>query len=135
MMEKYKVVKDTELYSDFHPGFLSHPDTGRLLRKTNVEAIKAALKTLLLTDKQERPFSDIGSDIRKSLFEPFSPQSEHTIKQRVIECIEAYEPRCKLQEVFVQADVDRNAYQVKIVFVPLGRSDLETLDVRITRLR
>ena len=43
-------------YRDFDIQFRRHPSTGKLLIKKDDEAVKQALKTLILTNFYEKPF-------------------------------------------------------------------------------
>ncbi len=57
-------------YKDFDLSFRKHPVTKKLIIKKNDEAVKQALKNLILTNLFERPFRPLfGSDITKTLFE------------------------------------------------------------------
>ncbi len=47
-------AKNRDLFSDFNQSFLPHPNTGQIIRKTNVDAVKMSLRNLVLTNKYER---------------------------------------------------------------------------------
>ena len=84
-------------FQDFNTSLAVHPVRKDLSLKSDVDAVKQSIKSLILTDKMERPFQPtIGCDIRKSLFENFTPQTIMVAKQRIGETIEQYEPRCNI---------------------------------------
>ena len=56
-----------------------HPISKDIRKKTNVEALKQSIKTLVLLNHYEKPFHpDIGCDVYKSLFEPFEGRFTET---------------------------------------------------------
>ena len=87
------VYKDVDLLFDVHPV------TRKLNTLTNNRAISRALKTLVLTDKGERPYQPfLGGNIRSRLFDLASNglQIEADIKQDIEDVIRNYEPRAEL---------------------------------------
>jgi hypothetical protein len=104
-------------FSDIALGFNAHPVTGNLQRKTDDEAIKQSVKSLVLTDFFERPFKpNIGCSIRYLLFELFTPATKQMMENAIGEVIRNYEPRVLLQTVNVKEDQDRNRLQATIIF-------------------
>ncbi len=43
-------------WADLDLDFVAHPITKDIVRKTNVEAVKRAVKNLILTNKYDKPF-------------------------------------------------------------------------------
>lgn len=104
-------------FSDIALGFKAHPVTGNLQRKTDDEAIKQSVKSLILTNFYERPFKpDIGCSIRYMLFELFTPATKQIMENAISEVIENYEPRVILQTVNIKEDQDRNSLEATIIF-------------------
>ena len=59
------------IYSDIDMDFSSNPVTQDIYKKTNVEAVKQALKNIMLTPFYSKPFApNYGSPIAGLLFEP-----------------------------------------------------------------
>lgn len=75
--EKVSIFKDLSL------SFKAHPLTGEPVRVLNENSINQAFKNIILTDKKERPFSNIkfGANIRAKLFEVMTPTVERDIKE------------------------------------------------------
>ena len=97
-------------FQDFNTSLAVHPVNGDLSLKQDFDAVKQSIKNLVLTDKLERPMQPtIGCDIRKSLFENFSPQTIVMAKQQIAETVGQYEPRAELINIEASADEDNNA--------------------------
>ena len=71
-------------YKDLSVSFKSNPSTGDFGIVKNENAIKQAVRNLLLTDLGERPFQpNIGSRIKGLLFEPWDVFSADEIKGEI----------------------------------------------------
>lgn len=106
-----------EVFSDLDIGFVSHPITNRLTRKTNREAVRQSVKSLILTDFYERPYkSDIGCNIRAYLFELFTPDIKQRIESSVREIISNYEPRADVIAVLAEDYPDTNTLLISVAF-------------------
>ena len=128
--------KKTELYSDFLTNFDVNPVTGFLARTTNEEAVKQALKNLILTSTGER-FYDTrkGSKIRNSLFEPLNPSDLEIIKLQAQETIRAYEPRANLLDIRLNDSLDLNSYALTFIFSIINIQNPLELTINIKRVR
>lgn len=123
-------------YSDFGADVATHPMTGDLSRLTNGQAVKRAVRNLLMTGQYERPFRPyIGSGLGKYLFEPIGPVTAELIKQSIITTIENFEPRALLTSVVVRVSPDLNAYEATITFGIVNIPESVTLDVVLERVR
>ena len=79
----------------------------KLIIKKNDEAIKQALKNLILTNLFERPFRPLfGSDITKTLFENYDPITESNLETFILTAIQNYEPRVIVSDINIFADPD-----------------------------
>lgn len=136
-LDRYTTTsKKSELYSDFFTNLTPHPATKQLVRKVNEEAVKGAIRNLLLTNKYERPFQpDLGSNIRKLLFEHISPENSNLLKTYVTETIENNEPRCKLINVIVNESEAQQSYFITVLFYIINRTEPVELTVTLYRVR
>jgi phage baseplate assembly protein W len=126
----------TEIYSDIDIAFIPNPNTKRLQRKTNRDAVRQSVKSLILTDFYERPFkSDIGCSLRYYLFELFTPAVKQQMENAVREVISNYEPRADVIEVLVEERPDLNALTVSVAFMVLNDPNPVILDVILERVR
>lgn len=124
-------------YSDIGLGFIAHPITGNVQRKTDVDSIKQSVKSLVLTDFYERPFKPrIGCSIRYFLFELFTPATKQIMEATIAEVIENYEPRVLLDTVNVIENPDQNSLTATIIFYIRNRpNEPIDLDLIIERVR
>jgi phage baseplate assembly protein W len=115
-------------YKDIDLDFAAHPVTKDILKKTNEYAIAAAIRNLLLTSHYERPFKpDLGSNLKKFLFEPIDNITTSLIQDSIFETIQNYEPRVEISEVVAIPNFDEDGYDVKVVF--FIRNTIEPLSV------
>lgn len=123
-------------YSDFNTSLAVNSTTGDLSLKLNEFDVAQSIKNLILTDKLERPMQPtIGCDIRRSLFENFSPQTITVAKQQIAETIGQYEPRAELINIEATPDQDNNALSLTITFSLLNSDVEQTLGLVLERVR
>jgi phage baseplate assembly protein W len=127
----------TRKYKDISLSFTRHPITGDIATLSDADAVKRSVRNLIQTDFYERPFHpEIGSDVRKILFEPVDESTAMNLSTYIEECITNYEPRAALSSVRVDADTDRNGYHITIEFYIVNSEDgLISMDVDLERLR
>lgn len=130
------MARNTRIFSDLDLNFTAHPVTGDVVRRYDEEAVKSALKNLILTRNFERPFhSEIGSPIRALLFEPATPMLAVTLKQAIIDVINNFEPRVNLIDVYTNVNADSNSVDVSIEFKIVNTERPITLDLTLERTR
>ena len=124
------------IYSDIDINFLAHPNTGDVSKKYDVDAVKQALKTLVLTNFYERPFQPkFGSPVYGMLFENIDLPAANSLKLRLELLISQYEPRVRAQEVTVVPLYDENSFRVSIYFYVVGVRDPVTFSTILKRTR
>lgn len=135
--DKFAIAnKKNELYSDFLNNLNPHPVSGAVMRVVNENAVTRSIKNLILTNKSERLYQpDIGSSVRKLLFEPMSSATATTLSSVIQETINTYEPRAKLINVVVTPVLERNLYTVDIVYMIINRQEPISVNVTLTRVR
>jgi phage baseplate assembly protein W len=130
------MARNTRTFSDLDLNFTKHPVTKDVVRKFDEEAIKAAVKNLVLTQNYERPFhSEIGSQIRGLLFEPATPMLGIMLKRAIADTIINFEPRVKLDDVLVTISPDNNEVYVSIYFTIVNTVRPLQVDLILTRTR
>ena len=129
--------RSTKVYKDVSLSFTRHPITGDIAKLTDADAVKRSVRNLINTDFYERPFHpEIGSNIRKTLFEPVDVSTAEDLSTCIEECIVNFEPRVELKSVQVNATNDMNGYNVIIEFYLVNSQDgLETIEIGMERLR
>ena len=115
------VQRKSRGFKDISLSFLPHPVTKDLPVLTNERAISRSVRNLVETIPTERFFNSlIGTDIRDSLFENFTPTTVMVIEDQVRESIRNYEPRVGEINVEVEARPDDNELQVTVFFDIIG---------------
>lgn len=126
----------TNIYSDIFTNFNAHPNTGALLVRTDVDAVKRALRNLIMTDKGERPFNTkFGSNIKSILFEPATDINRRQLQTLIREAIETNEKRAIIQDVVVALANDEETYVIDVYFRLLNSPDVNNLNVKLDRIR
>jgi len=128
-------------YRDFDLSFKKHPVTGKLLVKKDDDAVKQAVRNLVLTNKYERPFSpEFGGDVRSKLFENFSPFIQSDMETRINTTLKNYEPRVKIMNdlgidtVTVIPYPDYNGLNVTVRFKVIASLSDVSLDINLNRV-
>ena len=108
---------NTRQFTDLDLNFTPHPVTGDVGFKVDENAIKQAVKNLVLTQNFERPFhSEIGSSLRSLLFEPATPMTKEILRKTISDTITNFEPRVDLIDVEIRYTLDDTAVDVRIIF-------------------
>jgi phage baseplate assembly protein W len=91
---------------------------------------------LILTNHYERPFNpNIGSNVRKLLFENVDIITATALEREISQTIENYEPRVRLSKVYVNADFDNNGFKVRMDFFVVNKTDPITINFFLERIR
>jgi phage baseplate assembly protein W len=123
-------------FTDFDILFTKSPVTGDVPIKVDVEAIKFAVKSLVLTNHFERPFhSEIGSSIRGMLFENMTPMTAIIIQESISLLLDNYEPRITVIDIAVTAIPDNNYLYVTIKFIVKQTQQQLSIGVALERSR
>ena len=111
------ITRKSRAFKDISLSFSPHPVTKDLPVLTNERAVVRSVRNLVETIPTERFFNSlIGTDIRGSLFENFSRETLVTIEDQIRDTIRNFEPRVGQIGVEVDAMVDKNALEVKVLF-------------------
>ena len=133
--------RSTYLYKDLNLFFTPNPVTSDVSTVTDVQNIKRAVKHLVLLNPGEKPFHpEIGTGIRDALFENFSPPLLESLRMRIENVIQTYEPRVTVQEVtFNDPDnqrLDNNELRCSISFsINNAPNQLQEVEVALQRIR
>ena len=128
--------RSTRIYSDLNLNFTKNPATKDVARLTDIEAVKRAVRNLILTNRFERPFHpEIGRSIRALLFETITPLNAVLLEDRIREVIVNFEPRADLTGIQVFDEIDNNQYRVIINFRVINSSEGVTITEFLQRLR
>jgi phage baseplate assembly protein W len=130
---KTTAVKDA--YSDLDIMFTSHPVTNDITVKKDTDAIKRAVRNILLTNHYERPFRpNFGGNLRGQLFELDTVGAGRRIKNRLEKVLKIYEPRIFNIQVEV-SDVQRNNLDVRVFYSIKNGLPGQQVDFTVSRVR
>lgn len=112
----------TRLYRDLDMNFQPHPATGDVRTREGIDAIKRAVKSLVLTSFYDYPYEPrIGSRVPKLLFENIDLSLEIDLKESIYEVLSNYEPdRVEIIEIITDFQNDRNGVNIVITFNALN---------------
>jgi phage baseplate assembly protein W len=123
-------------YTDLDLTFTKHPVSKDIVLSVDDKAVIRSVRNLILTNHYERPFHpEIGSNVRKMLFEPISPLTANYLQREIEDTIKNFEPRVRIQQVVVQTAPDSNAYSAIISFFINNNTAPTTINFVLQRLR
>ena len=127
----------SQLYSDLDLFFGTKAASKDINKVDDVQAVKRAVRNLVLLDHYEKPFHpEIGSGVRDMLFENMTPTTAHILTRKVEMVVENFEPRARLVGVKAFPNLDRNEYEITISFYVVNApTELIDLTVFLERLR
>lgn len=125
----------TELYSDFTINFDRNPVTGALAKVTNDEAVKRSLMQIVLVDREEWAYHlDLGSKVKRLLFEPLDPQTALMLRDVITEAC-TLEPRATVVGVEVRPDQTNDGYRINIFYYTVNATQVQNLNTFLKRVR
>ncbi len=129
-------TKKINLYSDFKKDLEINLLTDDLAVTRDEDAVKEAMRNLMLTDRGERLMQPyLGAGLKELLFENLTPATLELIKDRVQTTLEIYEPRADIIDVTAAGSLDENEVYVNVRFYISNREQPITLDVILERTR
>ena len=99
-------------------------------------AVINSVKNLILTNHYEKPFRpEIGSNIRKLLFENIDSIIAAQIERAVVETIVNFEPRVSVSTITASPDPDNNRYKLNLEFFVINNTNPITINFFLERIR
>ena len=113
--------RSTFIYKDLNMFFTKHPTSKDVSKVTDIQAIKRAVRNLVLLNRGEKPFHpEIGGNVHGSLFENFTLLTEVELQTAIESTLSIYEPRVVLEQVKVNDDegysLDQNKLGITVSF-------------------
>jgi phage baseplate assembly protein W len=131
-----KASEKAPYYSDFYNNFNMHPHNKTLAKYTNDNAVKRAIRNLIMTQPGERRFQpDFGCDTRRFLFENMSEYIAGLIKDVIKESIDKFEPRVRVLDIIVIGNESNNSYEVSIIFEVINNVNPMSISLTLYRVR
>ena len=124
------------VYKDLGLSFIPHPVTKNVGVLKNENAVKRAVRNLILTNKGEQVFDELyGGNITSLLFENITPVTIIDIKENIKTAVTANEPRATVIDVEVIASPDLNSIKINIVFQIDESPNASILTFNVERVR
>jgi phage baseplate assembly protein W len=126
---RFKAEKNlSRQFRDFSIGMKANPNTEDFSIVKNENAIKQAMKNLLLTQFGERPFQPkTGSRVKSMLFENFDVFMIEGLTDEIRNTLKRLEPRVAVNDVRCSVD-DTNELAVEIDYTIIGEQLVYTVD-------
>jgi phage baseplate assembly protein W len=123
-------------WADLNLSLLLNGFTGDLSPMRDDEAVKNAVRNLVLTNFYERPFQpELAANLRGLLFEPSMPITKIELRQNIKDVITYYEPRIILRAVNI-LERDENNTWVVIIYFKIKEFDTDSqVEIVLQRLR
>jgi phage baseplate assembly protein W len=129
-------IQSSRSFKDLDLNFTIHPVRKDINTHKNEYAIINSVKNLILTNHYERPFRpQIGSSIRRLLFENIDTIIAAQLERAVVETIENFEPRAQVNQINAIADPDNNGYKLRLEFFVINSVDPITINFFLERIR
>lgn len=135
--DKYtSVSRQIEYYSDISADFDIHPGIKDLSRLTNEDAVKRAVRNLLLTNTGERLFQPgIGANLNRVLFELADNESLDSAQEQILSTLRLFEKRIKVLEVRANLLPDNNSMSINLIFSLINNDKPTELNLILFRVR
>jgi phage baseplate assembly protein W len=126
----------TRNFRDLDLSLNLHPIRKDINLHKNEYAVINSVKNLILTNHYERPFQpELGSNIRRLLFENVDSIMAAQIEREIEETINNFEPRVEILRVTATASPDENKYNVELEFFVINSPNPITINFFLERIR
>jgi phage baseplate assembly protein W len=123
-------------WADLNLALPLHPIRKDILPLRDDDAIKNAVKNLILTNFYERPFQpEKAAHLRGILFEPADSITKIELRERITNVIEDYEPRVKINSIQIRDNSERNHWDITIFFAIKQYRQIYSVNIVLQRLR
>jgi phage baseplate assembly protein W len=129
-------IDSTRNFRDLDLNFAIHPIRKDINTHKAEFAVINSVKNLILTNHYEKPFRpEIGSNIRKLLFENIDSIIAAQIERAVVETIVNFEPRVSVSTITASPDPDNNRYKLNLEFFVINNTNPITINFFLERIR
>jgi hypothetical protein len=129
-------IKSQRTFKDLDLKFTKHPIKKDVNTHVNEYAIINSIKNLILTNHYERPFQpEIGSNVRRLLFENVDMVIAARIEREITEVIGNFEPRAQVSKVVAVPSPDDNTYKITLEFYIINSPNPITINFFLERIR
>jgi len=123
-------------YTDIDLRLTLHPFRKDIVPLKDAEAVKNAVKNLVLTNFFERPFQpNLGANLKALLFEPMDSITEIALRENIEDVILENEPRIRLVKITVKGNIDNNNYDIRVKYIIKQTNEIGQVSIVLRRLR
>ena len=113
-----------------------HPIRKDIVPLKDDNAVRNALKNLVLTNFFERPFQpSLGANLRGSLFEPADAMTKLAMKDNIERVVSAEEPRVRLLDINIVDITEKNAYRITLKYLIRESNREQDVEIVLRRIR
>ena len=135
-LSRAKVVSRKKGHRDLDLKLGIHPIRKDLNVLKDDNAVKNAVKNLLITNANERPFQPfLGANLRGLLFEPADTLTKIALRENISNVLNNHEPRIIVQDIDIKDLPDENAYRILVKFKIKEYDSNDTVEIVLRRLR
>lgn len=131
------MLQKTTSYVDIPFFITKNPFTNDTNVVKDVNAIKQALKNIVMTIKTERPFTPtFGANPRNILFDHLSQMTAFECKHLIANAINTFEPRVLLKDIGLQVSpINPNKLNIVVVYSITTTGFTDSLSISLERTR
>ena len=129
-------IDSTRNFIDLDLNFAIHPIRKDINTHKAEYAVINSVKNLILTNHFEKPFQpEVGSNIRRLLFENVDSIMAAQIEREIEETINNFEPRVQISSVIAIHAPEENGYKIRLEFFVINNPDPITINFFLERIR
>ena len=121
-------------FTDIDVNMKNHPQTGDVVLKYDINAVKRSIRNLVSINYYERPFKpSLGTNIRGMLFELNDAPSRIVLEQQIKDMLNNFEPRALFTDIM--SSTRGNSLNVTVMFTVGNTPEPHSLDLILERIR
>ena len=121
-------------FTDIDVNMKNHPETGDVVLKYDINAVKRAIRNLVSINYYEIPFKpSLGTNLRGMLFELNDDPSRIVLEQQIKDMLNNFEPRADFTNIM--SSTVGNSLNVTVMFTIANTPEPHSLDLILERIR
>ena len=128
------MVLPVRQYNDLNLSFVRNPVTNDVAGLTGADAVRRAIRNLVLTNFYELWFKPSkGSGVQAHLFENITSITQQRLETAIKDVIANFEPRANTVTMNIVPDYSENGYAITVSFEVLNELEPVSITVFLTR--
>ena len=121
-------------FTDIDVNMKNHPQTGDVVLKYDINAVKRSIRNLVSINYYEIPFKpSLGTNIRGMLFELNNAPTRIVLEQQIKDMLNNFEPRANFTNIMSIAR--GNSLSITVMFEVGNTPEPHSLDLILERIR